>query len=123
MPALPADIAAATRAGGTALETAQDANLLNDTPNARDGADRPIAAWWDDPAAAQALVSERLSIIGAPRRRFVLRVEGLRFDLFPGATAKTVRLDDAEQLADGDFIVSRVSGDLDRHQTVLEIWG
>lgn len=123
MPATAADIAAATR--DAAFATWQDGAIRTRFLRARDGStDGGAPGYCDNLADAQALADARGVLIGAPRRRFVVRVQDLLWQLADPATGgvPTVRLIDAEHSVDADALVTRVELDLEQEMTVLEVW-
>lgn len=123
MPATPADIGAATRPGGAALETASSTAVQADWPNARDGSDAPARGFWDNPADAALVLADRFALLSQARRRFRVELEGLRFDLLPGIVTPAVRLVDAELAVDQPVLVSQVEIDLAHQRTIVELWG
>jgi len=123
MPATAADIAAATRPSGVALETQELAALLADYPNARDGLGQPARAFWDSPADAAAVLAERFALLSAQRRRFRLTVDGVETGLLPGGTTPTVAFRAPELAADLACLVARLRFDLEAETTELELYG
>lgn len=121
MPATVADIAAATR---PAVYTTRESTAVQaDWPNARDGADRPAVAYWDDESAASVVCNARFGLLSVARRRFRVVVDGLRFDLLPGNVTTSVQLADAESAAAQAMMVSQVEIDFATGRTIVELWG
>ncbi len=120
MPALPADIAAASREA--AIATWSDPAIAARYPASRDGSVTPATGFCDSVADAQTLIDARGALIGVERRRFAVTAQDLVWPdpalVMPGA-----RLIDAEQRVDADFLVARVELDLDAGTTSLELFG
>jgi hypothetical protein len=123
MPALSADIDAATRPNGVTLDTQEDAGVLATYPTARDGAQAPAVAFWDVLADATALNAERFSLLSAPRRRFKVEADGVLTALLPSAATPAVTLVASEVRANGAFLVARMEFDFGTGRTMLEVWG
>lgn len=120
MPADPNDIGPAIRAA--AVATWQNAAIKARYPTARDGQSEPAEGFFDSIADAQTMVDARGALIGVERRRFAVQVDGLSW-LDPSTGVPTVTLVDAEQLANGPFLVSRIELDLEAERTSLELFG
>lgn len=120
MPALPADIAAATRE--VAISTWSDTAIAARYPAARDGSVTPATGYFDSAANADTVIQARGALIGVERRRFAVTVQDLVWP-DPASGIPTARLIDGEQRADGDFLVARVELDLDAETTSFELFG
>lgn len=120
MPALPADIAAATRE--VAISTWSDPAIAARYPAARDGSVTPATSYFDRAADAQAIIDARGALIGVERRRFAVTAQDLVWP-DPAAGIPTARLIDDEQRADGAFLVARVELDLDAETSSFELFG
>lgn len=121
MPALPADIAAASRDAIIAQWT--DGGLHGRYPSARDALSQPSTGYFDTLADAVTIITARGALIGADgRRRFSVTVED-EIWLDPSMGVPTVTLIDPEQAVQADFIVTRVEVDLDAGITTLELFG
>ncbi len=120
MPALPADIAAASRE--VAISTWSDPAIVARYPAARDGSVTPANGYCDSAADADTIIQARGALIGVERRRFAVTVQGLVWP-DPASGIPTARLIDTEQRADGAFLVARVELDLDAETTSLELFG
>jgi hypothetical protein len=120
MPALPADIAAASRDAVTA--TWESAAVAARYPSARDGSAEPATGFFDSIADAQAVVNARGALIGVDRRRYAVGVGEIVWpDLSAGVPS--VRLIDAEQRVDGVCLLARIEIDLETETTNLEAFG
>lgn len=120
MPATVADIAAGTRPA--AIATWQNAAIKARYPTARDGSTEAAIGYSDAIADAQAIADARGSLIGMERRRFVVAVAELLW-IDPTLGVPTVRLVDAEQGVDGNFLIARFALDLENETTTLELYG
>ncbi len=120
MPADPADIAAATR--DVVLATYESTTIAARYPSARDGTVTPADGYFDDVADAQTVIDARGDLIGVERRRFTVVAHEVIW-LDPTEGLPTVRLIDAEQGTDANFIVARIEVDLDAETTTLELFG
>lgn len=118
MPALPADIAAASRAAR--IETRVDAAMKARYPNARDGSATPATGFFDLAANAVTALAQRAALIGGERRRFKVTVEGLHWPS-PEAGMPTVMLIDPEQGVADAALVSRIELDANSEQTIYEV--
>lgn len=123
MPALAADITAATRPNGVTLDTQQSTAVQADFPNARDGSLDPSAGFFDSMADAATVNAARFALLSAPRRRFRCEADGILPELASGNVTPTVTAIDSEVAANGPFLVSRVVYDLDSERTQVEIYG
>jgi len=123
MPALPADIDAATRPEGVTLDTQSSSGVLALHPNARDGSTPPTRAFWDGGLAASALNGARFGLLNAPRRRLRVEVQGLLWALSDADATPAVTLTDDRLQASGPFLVARAEYDVQRNRTLLEVWG
>jgi hypothetical protein len=120
MPALPADIAAASRDATTV--TWSSAAIAARYPNARDGSAEPPKGYFDNPAHAQAAVNARGALIGVERRRFTAVTQDI---MWPDLTAgfPTARVVDAENAANRGMLIARIELDLEFETTNLETFG
>jgi hypothetical protein len=123
MPALAADIEAATRPNGVTLDTQQDSAVLTAYPNARDGAGSPAAGFFDSLTDAATVNAERLTLLKVARRRFATEADRDLDALRGGNLTPVVTAIDAEVSANGAFLVARVAFDLDDDRTKVEIYG
>lgn len=119
MPALPSDIAAAIRE--RVVVSTEDAAIKSRFPSARDNSSDPAEGFFDSPTDAQAAVSQRASLIGATRRRFVVEVADI-VDVAAGAIP-THRIIDAEQGLDASMLLARIEVDLEQDATQMEYFG
>lgn len=120
MPALPADIAAASRDVVTVTWTNQAA--IGRYPSAKDGSVTPADGYFDAQADAQTVINARGQLIGVERRRFSVGIDDVVWpDLAAGIPQ--VRLIDPEQRAAGGFLVARIEVDLDAETTAHELFG
>ncbi|MFT3968581.1 MAG: hypothetical protein QM690_22165 [Sphingobium sp.] len=120
MTATAEDIAAGTREA--IIVTWSDQAIKDRFPSARDGEKTPIEGFFDRQADAQAAIDQRGALIGTPRRRFSVRIDGvLWIDLSAGLPAVT--LVDSDQAAMGTFMIGRVEVDLEADITTLELYG
>lgn len=120
MPALDADIAAASRDVVTA--TWSSATIAARYPSARDGSLDPAAGYFDSLTDAQAMANARGALIGTERRRFAVVVEeALAID--PTNGVPQARVIDIEQALDATMLAARVEVDLDQDRTSLEVFG
>ncbi len=120
MPALPADIAAASRE--VAIATWSDATIAARYPAARDGSVTTALGYFDSAADADTIIDARGALIGAERRRFAVMAQDLVWP-DPATGIPTARLIDDEQRADGAFLVARVELDLDAETSSFELFG
>lgn len=120
MPALAADIGAAIR--DVQLVSWTSATIALRYPSARDGSLEPADGYFDDPAAAQAVMDARGALIGTERRRFTVLVQDVLW-IDPSLALPTVTLIDPEQATNGLFMISRIELDLDSETTSLELFG
>lgn len=120
MPATIADIAAGSRE--SVVASWADAAIALRYPSARDGAAEPAIGYVDAIADATTLVQQRAQLLGVERRRFAVKVADV---LWPTVSTSipTVTLKDAEQGANGNFLVSRIEIDLETETTNLELFG
>ena len=120
MPALPQDIAAATRDG--IVETWSNAAIQTRYPGARDAGSPPAEGFFDEPSDAQACATARGALIGVERRRFTVPVQDLLW-IDPTTGVPTYRLIDATQDVDKSCLAARFEIDLEERQTNLELFG
>jgi hypothetical protein len=120
MPATGADIAAATR--DVVLAQWSDATIAGRYPSARDGLAQPANGYFDDVNDAQTIINARAALIGTERRRFTVAVSDVVW-VDPTTGIPTVALVDSEQAANGNFLVSRISIDLEAETTSFELFG
>lgn len=120
MPALPADIAAASRDVVTA--TWASAAIAGRYPSARDGSVTPADGYFDAVADAQAVTDARGALIGVERRRFAVVAQHLHWAPV-SAGVPQVALVDAEQGVNGGHLVARLELDLEAETTSYEVFG
>jgi hypothetical protein len=120
MPALPADIAAASRE--VAISTWSDAAIAARYPAARDGSVTPAMGYCDNAADAESVIKARGALIGVERRRFAVTVQDLVWP-DPASGIPTARLIDGEQRVDGAFLMARVELDLEAETSSFELFG
>jgi hypothetical protein len=120
MPALPADIAAATR--DVVVASWADPAIAARYVAARDGSVTTADGYFDSRADAETVIVARGALIGIERRRFAVTVHELLW-LDPADGMPTVRLIDPEQGVDGLFLIARLELDLDAETTSLELFG
>lgn len=123
MPALAADIEAATRPNGVTLDVQANGAVQAAHPNARDGLDQPIRAFWDSPADAAVMCAERLALLEITRRRFRVEVDGVHDIMIGGATTPAVTLVDSVLATSGPFLVTKPAFDFMAERTIVEVWG
>lgn len=124
MPALAADIEAATRA--FAYDTQSDAAVLAVHAGARDTGAAPRPANWDSLADAAAVNAAGFAFWKAARQRLAANVDAvlaMTGALDPSALAPTVTLVDAELGINGLFLIADFEIDLDASATALELIG
>jgi hypothetical protein len=120
MPATAADIARATRAAITDIQSS--AAVLTRQPGARDGLASPRPGYFDNAADAATVNAATFTLIGIERRRFAVRVgEALELDV--SLMTPTVTLVDADLAANGAFLVARIEIDDELGQTAMELFG
>lgn len=120
MPALPADIAAATREA--AISTWSDPAIAARYPAARDGSVTPAAGYCDSAIDADTVIKARGALIGVERRRFAVTVQDLAWP-DPTTGIPTALLVDLEQRANGAFLMARVELDLEAETSSFELFG
>lgn len=120
MPALPADIAAASR--DVITVTWSDATIAARYPGARDGSVKPAEGYFDSAADAQAVINARGALIGTERRRFTATAGEVIWPTISTAVP-TVQLVDVEQAADLSCLVARIEIDLENDTTTYELFG
>lgn len=120
MPALPADIAAASREAIT--ESWESAAIKARYPGARDQGSPAGEGFFDEPDDAQACADQRGALLGVERRRFSAPVQDLLW-IDPATGLPTYRLIDADQQVDAPCIPARFELDLETGETSLELFG
>ncbi|WP_347269853.1 hypothetical protein [Rhizorhabdus histidinilytica] len=120
MPALPADIAAASREA--LAESWESAPIKARYPGARDEGSPPAEGFFDDPEDAQACADQRGALLGVERRRFAVPVQAQLW-IDPTTGLPTYRLIDADQRVDTPCIPARIELDLENDETILELFG
>jgi hypothetical protein len=123
MPALAADIEAATRPNGVTLDTQADPAVLAAYPNAIDGSASPAGGYCDDMAHTALLNAQRFALLKVPRRRFRTEADRDLPALRTNGRTPTVQAVDSEVRANGPFLVSGWSFDRDSERTGIEIYG
>lgn len=121
MPATVSDAARASRRSQPAeAEDSAIKAVFGDL--ARDGRTSPAPGFFDVLADAVAAMVARLAIIGVLRRRFAVTIMGMIWpDLSNGVPVWT--LVDAENDANGKFLVARVQIDTEEEVTTMELFG
>lgn len=124
MPATAADVARATRAAVTNVQS--DAAVLARQPGARDGQANPRPGWWDNEADAATINAAAFALIGTERRSFAVRVQDV-LEPTGGMDATqvtpTVQLIDATLAANLPALVARIDIDDEAGLTALEVFG
>jgi hypothetical protein len=118
VPALPADIAAGTRAAE--IETWSDSAIQTRYASARDGSEQPADGFFDDASNAVTALAQRGALIGTERRRFKVAIDGAWFP-DPKTGIPTVTLIDPEQGVSADALVSRIEVNLENEATIFEV--
>ncbi|HVJ01923.1 MAG TPA: hypothetical protein VM662_07040 [Sphingomonas sp.] len=118
MTALPADIAAGSRAAR--IEIQSDSSIKARYPGARDGSDDPAEGFFDASADAVTALTARGALIGTERRRFKVVVAELIWP-DPAAGLPTVQLIDPEQGVNAPGLITRIELNLDEEQTIYEV--
>jgi hypothetical protein len=124
MPATASDVARATRAATTDVQS--DSAVLTRQPGARDGMAAPRRGYWDSAADAATVNAAAFALIGTERRRFGVRVGDVLeptggFDC--STTTPAVTLVDAVMAVNAALLVSRLQIDDAAGVTVLEVFG
>jgi hypothetical protein len=124
MPATAADVARATRAAVTDVQS--DSAVLTRQPGARDGLLSPRPGFFDAIASAATVNAAAFALIGTERRRFAVRVQDVieptgAFDC--SLATPTVTLIDPDLAANGPFLVARMEIDDEAGITNLELFG
>lgn len=120
MPALPADIARATRRAR--LVTREDAAIRTRFASARDQVTAPEPGFFESAADAASVLAIKASLIGAARRRFALIVDGVIW-IDPETGIPSYRLIDGELGFDGPALVTRWAVSLNEDRTEMEVIG
>ena len=120
MPALPADIGAASR--DVVLATFADATIAARYPASRDGSVTPADGYFDAVADANTVIQARGALIGAERRRFTVVAIDLAWPTVSTGVPQ-VQLVDAEQGVNAVFLAARVELDLEAETTTTELFG
>lgn len=123
MPALAADIEAATRPNGVTLDTQEDAAVLAAYPNAIDASVTPAGGFCDDMADTATLNAQRFALLKVARRRFRTEADRDLAALWTGNKTPTVTAVDSEVRANGPFLISDIAFDMDSERTEIEIYG
>jgi hypothetical protein len=91
---------------------------------ARDTAE-PLESFFDDPADAQAMVDERLTLLSERRTLVTASLNGIEpaASLDRSASLPTVRVIDDEQDRNSPALIVGVTIDLNTDRTTLETWG
>ena len=91
---------------------------------ARDTED-PLECFFDSVADAELVAQERLALLSADRRRFVVEVSGANVGqaLAFNQTTPTSRVIDAEKAADMPAAIVEIGIDYDAGKTILTSWG
>ncbi len=120
MPATAADIARATRAAITDIQSS--GTVLARQPGARDGLASPRPGYFDTAADAATVNAAAFTLIGTERRRFAVRV-GEALELDASLATPAVTLVDAALAVNGNFLVARIEIDDEAGTTGLECFG
>jgi hypothetical protein len=120
MPALPADIGAATRPAR--IETWSNAAIKSRYPNARDGEGAPAEGMFDLAADAAAALAQRAALIGVERRRLTA-VAGEIVWPDPLSGVPSVAATDPEQNVAGTFLAAKIELSLEDETTTYELFG
>lgn len=120
MPALPADIGAASRDVVTA--TWSDAVIASRYPASRDGSAQPGDGYFDSVDDAATVVAARAALIGIERRRFTVVTTGSQWPAL-STSMPQVFLTDAEQSVSNTFLAARLEIDLEAETTTFELFG
>lgn len=120
MPALPSDIAAASREAIT--ESWESGTIKARYPGARDAGSPAGEGFFDDPDDAQAATGQRGDLLGVERRRFAVPVQDLLW-IDPTEGIPTFQLVDGDQLVDAPCIPARFELDLENEETAAELFG
>ena len=123
MPALAADIEAATRPEGVTLDTQEDGAVKAAYPNAVDASVTPAGGFCDSMADTATLNAQRFALLKVARRRFRTEADRDLPTLWAGSKTPTVTAVDSEVHANGAFLISDISFDLDTERTEIEIYG
>lgn len=120
MPALAADIDAATREA--IIVKVQDAAILTRFPNARDGQKEPATGYFDSAADASAALAVRAALTGTVRRRFKVQVQDL---VVPSLSAGVpcFRLTDTEQAVNAVHLTGRLEVNFEDEASAMELVG
>lgn len=120
MPATAADIARATRAVVTDIQSSSA--VLTRQPGARDGLASPRPGFFDSAADAATVNAAAFALIGTERRRFAVRVADV-LELDVSLVTPAVTLVDASLVANGNFLIARIEIDDELGQTAMELFG
>jgi hypothetical protein len=120
MPALPADIAAATRPA--TVQSWSNGAIRARYPNALDGRASPAEGNFDVPAHAQAAVDQRGQLFGVERRRFVIDAAAVVWP-DPSTGLPAAQLIDPEQAVNAAHMAARIEVDLENKTTAYEVFG
>ncbi len=123
MPATAADITAATRPNGVTLDVQSDSAVQTAYPNARDGNASPAPGFCDSISDTATLNAARFALLKVARRRFRTEADRDLSALRSGNVTPAVTAIDSEVSVNGNFLVSRVTFDLDAERTEIEIYG
>ena len=125
MPATPARIALISQPTRNVVATAPTMKTLFGSA-ARDTATDPVQTFFQTTADAQQAANERISLIGALRRRHAITVDGIENLDYLAASqthVRTVRVVDAELGVDGLAMVGSLTPDLEQNQITITTWG
>lgn len=93
---------------------------------ARDTGAEPVATFFQSTTDAQQAASERITLIGTPRRRHAITVGDIKNVEYLAASqthVRTVRVVDSELGVDSLALVGSVTPDLENNQIVITTWG
>jgi hypothetical protein len=125
MPATPARIAFITQQFRSVVAGPDSGVITKYGSMARDTAEAPIQSFFDDTADAQVMVTERLNLLKADRRRFKVTIPNAMTGLglnYSQSTPSATFIDDERQ-ANMSVAVVDVSIDLGSDKTTLGVWG
>ncbi|RYD54648.1 MAG: hypothetical protein EOP60_07170 [Sphingomonadales bacterium] len=118
MVALPADIAAGTRAA--LIETWANPTIKARYLRARDGSEEPAEGFFDASADAESALVQRAGLLGTERRRFAVSASDLLWPV-PGLAVPTFTLRDPSQGVDGLALACRIEINLELESTEIEV--
>ncbi|QTH19676.1 hypothetical protein HRJ34_14975 [Rhizorhabdus wittichii] len=121
MPAIPARIGFVLREFRT-VEAVSALMKARYGDVARDPKDEPFESFFDSSTDAQALVNERLALVGDERRRFSTEVKGSLALSFNTVTPAATLIDDERQ-ANMPCAIVAITEDAGNDKTTVMLWG